>query len=125
MTVLLLVDSGVWIDHLRTGDADLEGALIAGRILGHPFVTGEIAMGSLRDRDTVLDLLARLPQAAKANDEEVLDLVERRALFSLGLGWVDAHLLASALLKPDARLWTRDRRLREAAKRLGVAAPLS
>lgn len=121
MTGSFLVDSGIWIDHLRGGDPDLHAALMAERILGHPFVTGEIAMGSLKDRAEVLDLLARLPQAGKARDSEVFALVERQALFSLGLGWVDAHLLASALLTPDARLWTRDRRLREAAKRLGVA----
>ncbi len=117
----LLVDSGIWIDHLRRGDPDLERALIVGSILGHPFVTGEVAMGSLGNRATVLGLLTRLPQAEKADDEEVFDLVERRALFSLGLGWVDAHLLASTLLTPDARLWTRDRRLREVAEALGVA----
>ena len=121
MTGLLLVDSGIWIDHLRSRDADLHGALMAGRVLGHPFVTGEVTMGSLKDRLTMLDLLTRLPQAEKAGDDEVLDLVERRSLFSLGLGWVDAHLLASTLLTPDAGLWTRDRRLREAAERLGVA----
>jgi predicted nucleic acid-binding protein len=121
MTGLLLVDSGIWIDHMRKNDADLHEALMAERILSHPFVTGEIAMGSLKDRHDVLDLLARLPQADQARDEEVLDLVEQRRLFSLGLGWVDAHLLASTLLTADAGLWTRDRRLREAAARLGVA----
>lgn len=116
-----LVDSGIWIDHLRRDDAGLRGELMAGRVLGHPFVTGEIAMGSIRDRAAVLALLAQLPQAGKARDGEVLDLVERRGLFSLGLGWVDAHLLASTLLAPPARLWTRDRRLRAAAERLGIA----
>jgi predicted nucleic acid-binding protein len=121
VTGRFLVDSGIWIDHLRSGDPDLHAALMAGRILGHPFVTGEIAMGSLKDRAEVLDRLKRLPQTGKARDKEVLDLVERRSLFGLGLGWVDAHLLASTLLTPDARLWTRDRRLHEAAERLGVA----
>ncbi len=121
MTGPFLADSGVWIDHLRTGDAALQKALMAGRILGHPFVIGEVAMGSLKDRDGVLGLLGRLPRAKTARDAEVLDLVERRALFSRGLGWVDAHLLASTLLTPDARLWTRDRRLSEAAERLGIA----
>ena len=121
MTSLFLVDSGIWIDHLRTSDPKLQAALTGGKILGHPFVTGEVAMGSLKDRTGVLGLLARLPQAERADDEEVFDLVERRALSSLGLGWVDAHLLASTLLTPDAGLWTRDRRLRDAAERLGIA----
>jgi predicted nucleic acid-binding protein len=121
VTGLFLVDSGIWIDHLRTGDAHLHAALMAERIVGHPFVIGEVAMGSLKDRAQVLDLLSRLPQAEKADDGEVLGLIERRPLFSLGLGWVDAHLVASALLTPDARLWTRDRRLHEAAERLGIA----
>jgi predicted nucleic acid-binding protein len=121
VTGRFLVDSGIWIDHLRNGDADLRAALMAERILVHPFVTGEIAMGSLKDRADVLDRLSRLPQAGKARDAEVFALAEREALFSLGLGWVDAHLLASALLMPDAGLWTRDRQLHEAAERLGVA----
>jgi predicted nucleic acid-binding protein len=119
---LLLVDSGVWIDHLRRADPDLQRALEAGRVLGHSLVTGEIAVGSLADRAGTIGLLQRLPQAVRADDGEVLDLVERRTLYSLGLGFVDAHLLASCLLTPDARLWTRDRRLREAAERLDVSS---
>ena len=119
---MLLVDTGIWIDHIRRLDPDLARALSAGQVLGHPFVTGEIAMGSLRDRALILDALERLPQAETARDQEVLDLVERESLFGLGLGWVDAHLLASALLNPGARLWTRDRRFHQAAERLGVAA---
>jgi predicted nucleic acid-binding protein len=121
---LLLVDSNVWIGHLRSRDAVLEQALLEERVLGHAFVTGEVAIGSLHDRDTVVALLAELPQADKADDDEVLELVERRQLFGTGLGWVDCHLLASVLLTPEARLWTRDRRLRETAERLGVAGDL-
>jgi predicted nucleic acid-binding protein len=119
---MLLVDSGIWIDHLRQTMPDLERALLAGNVLGHPFVTGEIAMGSLANREVVIDALLRLPQAQTATDEDVMEMVERRRLFSLGLGWIDAHLLASALLTPDTRLWTRDRRLREAAETLNVTA---
>lgn len=122
MTGLFLVDSGIWIDHLRKRDTKLYDALMEERILGHPFVTGEIAMGSLKDRATTLAMLSHLPQAQRARDAEVLELVERGTLFSLGLGWVDAHLLASTLLTPDAGLWTRDRRLKDAAERLGIAA---
>jgi predicted nucleic acid-binding protein len=117
---LFLVDSGVWIDHLREADPDLERALRAGQVLGHPFVTGEIAMGSLKDRKTVIEALQCLPQAEEARGEEVLDLVERQVLSSRGLGWIDAHLIASALLTADARIWTRDRRLHDVAERLGL-----
>lgn len=117
-----LVDSAVWIDHLRRADADLQRQLDVRGVVGHPLVTGEIAMGSLADRQAVLKLLQQLPQAVRAEDSEILKLVEERRLFSLGLGFVDAHLLASCLLTPNTRLWTRDRRLHEAAERLGVAA---
>jgi predicted nucleic acid-binding protein len=120
MAHLLLADTSVWIDHLRRGDADLSQALNDGRVLGHPMVTGEIAMGSLRDRAEILDALQRLPQAIRATDEEVIDLVNRQRLFSQGLGFVDAHLLASALLTPEAILWTRDARLREVAVEVGI-----
>jgi predicted nucleic acid-binding protein len=120
MVHLLLADTSVWIDHLRRGDADLSQALNDGRVLGHPMVTGEIAMGSLRDRAEILDALQRLPQAIRATDEEVIDLVNRQRLFSQGLGFVDAHLLASALLTPEAILWTRDARLREVAVEVGI-----
>ena len=116
-----LADSGIWIDHLRRGDPDLQHSLASEGLLGHPLVTGEIAMGSLADRAGFLQWLRRLPQATRADDDEVMGLVERRGLFSRGLGFLDAHLLASTLLTPEARLWTRDRRLSEAAAELGVA----
>ncbi len=118
----LLVDTGIWIDHLRRGDATLGHLLMQGRVLGHAMVTGEIAMGSLADRSAVLGALHQLPQAVRASDEEVIDLIQRRALFSLGLSFVDAHLLAATLLTPGARLWTRDRRLADAAAAMAIAA---
>jgi predicted nucleic acid-binding protein len=118
----LLADSAIWIDHIRKPNEDLARALRARRILAHPFVIGELALGSIKDRETVVASLHALPQAARARDAEVMDLVERQRLFGTGIGWVDAHLLASALLTPETQLWTRDRRLREAAERLGVAA---
>ena len=92
-------------------------------MLGHPFVLGEIALGRLRDPDMVLGLMADLPQAVVATDAEVLGFIRRDGLAGLGIGYVDAHLLAAARLTPDARLWTRDRRLAAAAERLGLAAP--
>lgn len=118
---MILVDTSVWVDHLRTGDAELAARLEAGEVLAHPFVIGELALGNLRDRRQVLGALADLPQAAVAADAEVLALIERRPLHGLGIGYVDACLLASALLTPDAQIWTRDARLRDAATRLGLA----
>lgn len=121
MTERILVDSGIWIDHLRKRDTKLHDALMESRILGHPFVTGELAMGSLADRAGFLDSLKRLPQAVQPTNEEVFELLEGHRLFNHGLGFVDAHLLASTLLTPETRLRTRDRRLTEAAERLGIA----
>jgi hypothetical protein len=91
-------------------------------VLGHPFVLGEIALGRLRDPGVVLGLLADLPQAVVATDAEVLGFIRRHGLAGLGIGYVDAHLLAAARLTPDARLWTRDRRLAAAAHALGLAS---
>lgn len=88
----------------------------------HPFVIGEIALGSLRQRADILSALWKLPQVAVARDPEVLMLIEKAVLFSLGIGYVDAHLLASARLSDDVRLWTRDKRLLAAAAKLGLAA---
>ena len=118
----LLADTSIWIDHLRSGDDALGRLLLQGCIVGHPMVTGEIALGSLANRPIVLPLLQRLPQAVRASDDEVIALIERRKLFSLGLGFVDAHLLAATLLTPDTLLWTRDRRLGDAAAAIGIAA---
>lgn len=90
----------------------------------HPGVIGEIAMGSLRQRGWFLGAMANLPRVDVATDSEVLGFVDRHRLFGTGIGWIDAHLLASVQLTSDALLWTRDRRLRTAAERLGLAAPL-
>ncbi|HZZ36171.1 MAG TPA: PIN domain-containing protein [Caulobacteraceae bacterium] len=119
---MILVDSSVWVDHLRGGDDVLIGKLDAGEVLTHPFVIGELALGNLRDRDTVLGVLGGLPAALVATEAEVLELIHRNRLFGLGIGYVDAHLLASARLTPGASLWTRDRRLVDVASGLGVAA---
>jgi predicted nucleic acid-binding protein len=93
-------------------------------ILIHPAVIGEVALGSIRRREDVLRTMEDLPAALVASDAEVLALVEANRLFGLGIGWVDAHLLASARLTPGAALWTRDRRLRAVAQRLGLVAAL-
>ena len=119
---MILVDSSVWIDHLRSGDATLAALLDAGRVLAHPFVIGELGLGSFRQREAIVQALRGLPPSIVASDEEVLAFIEGHRLFGLGIGYIDAHLLAAALLTPGAALWTRDRRLREAANRLAVAA---
>lgn len=122
---MILVDTSVWIDHFRGGSAQLEAVLEETRVLGHPWVTGELSLGNLADRRTVLDLLTHLPQATVATAQEVFVVVERHRLYGTGLGYVDAALLASTLLTPDTNLWTRDRRLREVAQRLGCAVESS
>jgi predicted nucleic acid-binding protein len=118
---VILVVSSVWIDHLRAGDQALARLLERGAVLGHPWVTGELALGRLARRSEGLGLLGRPPQAALATPAEVLALVEREPLPGTGIGYVDAQLLAAARLTPEARLWTRDRALAVAATRLGIA----
>ena len=92
-----------------------------GRVISHPFVVGELALGNLRNRREVLEALTQLPQAAEARDEEVMTFIEAHSLHGEGVGYVDAHLLAAVRLTTDARLWTGDRRLRDLAERLSVA----
>jgi len=118
---VILIDTSVWVDHLRVGDAALERLLDSGAVLEHPFVIGELALGNLRQRNLVLNALRELPQATVAAHEEVLHFIDRRALFGLGIGCVDAHLLAAVGLTGGAKLWTRDRRLQAAATQLGLA----
>lgn len=119
---MILVDTSVWVDHLRKRDRRLSELLDAGQVLTHPFVIGELALGDLRQRDLIVDALRDLPRARVATDREVLHFIDRHALFGRGIGYVDAHLLAATRLAADARLWTRDRRLARAADRLGLAA---
>ncbi|MCU9957677.1 type II toxin-antitoxin system VapC family toxin [Burkholderia sp. BKH01] len=119
---MILVDTSVWIDHLRAGDAALTTLLGAERVLIHPFVVGELSLGSLRDRQTVLDALRDLPAATSATDDEVQRMIDVVPLHGLGIGYVDAHLLASVRLTSGSKLWTRDRRLLAAADRLQLAA---
>ena len=118
---MILVDTSVWVDHLRASDATLARLLDVGQVLSHPFVIGEIALGSLRRRDALLRALHNLPRALVATDAEVLALIDRNALYGRGVGYVDAHLLAAARLTAGAALWTRDRRLHSVAELIGVA----
>ena len=121
---MILADASVWIDHLRARDDVLVKHLSAGNILVHPFVIGEIALGHLRQRDLVVRMLQRQKQGVVASHDEVMQLVEAERLFGLGIGYVDAHLLASARLTPGSSLWTRDKRLREISRKLGIGSAL-
>lgn len=115
---MILVDTSVWIDHLRVGDPKLGSRLQNGQVLTHPCVIGELALGQLSHRSEILGLLRNLPHAQTATHAEVLNLVENRHLFGLGIGYVDAHLLAATLLTAGAGLWTRDKRLAAVAAQL-------
>jgi predicted nucleic acid-binding protein len=117
---VILVDTSVWIGHLRSAVPDLVRLLDSALVAQHPMVIGELALGTLRDRRTFLELLGNLPRAPVATHDEVLSFVEHRRLFGRGLGLVDAHLLASATVGHGTRLWTRDESLRVAARELGV-----
>jgi predicted nucleic acid-binding protein len=118
---VILVDTSVWIDHLRLGEPSLAAALETGRVMMHPFVLGELACGNLANRSEVLELLGNLPAAPTATSPEALDFIERRSLMGRGVGYIDVHLLASIALSGDGRLWTRDRRLAAAATDLDLA----
>lgn len=120
---MILVDTSVWIDHLHQSDHALVDMLGRSAVVQHPMVVGELALGSLRDRDLVLGLLQNLPSTPMATYEEVLYFVFREHLYGQGLSLVDAHLLASVILAPGTLLWTKDKRLLAAARRLGVAYP--
>ena len=117
---MILVDTSIWIDHLRKTSAALAAELDAGRVCTHAFVVGELACGSLGNRKEILGLLKTLPQAGMATEDEVLYFIEHHRLMGLGIGYVDAHLLASSTLHA-AKLWTRDKRLGEVAEKLGLA----
>lgn len=118
---MILADTSIWIDHLRTGDATLARLLNGSAVLGHPCVIGELALGNMRSRDEVIGLLRDLPQATVAEHDEVLGLIADESLHGHGIGYVDAQLLAAARLTPDTTLWTRDKRLTAVAAHLGVS----
>jgi len=122
---MILVDTSVWIDHLRQTDPILTRVLEAGQALVHPYVIGELALGNLQHRAEVIEALRGMPAALPASDREVLHFIETQALYGLGIGYVDAHLLASTRLTPGAELWTRDKRLLAASQKLGLAARIT
>ena len=118
---MILVDTSVWVAHLRNGAPPLAAALEHGGVLMHPFVLGELACGNLKKRREVLRLLGDLPSAPQATNPEVMDFIERRALMGRGVGYIDVHLLASVALAGTARLWTLDKRLAAVAADLKLA----
>jgi predicted nucleic acid-binding protein len=122
---VILVDTSVWVDHLRAGDKALSSLLDAAMVLAHPFVIGELALGNLRQRGIVLSALSNLPHASVATDAEVLHFIDRHALFGHGIGYVDTHLLAAARLTAGAEFWTNDKRLHGVAVQLGLAITLT
>jgi len=121
---VILADTSVWVDHLRRNNLALAARLDAREIMVHPFVIGELALGNLDPRAPILRYLERMPQAIVASHEEVLDFIDRQRLLGLGIGYVDAHLLAATRLTAAGALWTRDRRLHKVADRLGLAFTL-
>lgn len=117
---MVLVDTSVWVRHLRDGDPDLERLLTDGEVMCHPFISGELACGNLKNRHEILALLQRLPLANQAKHEEVLELIEQNRLMGKGLGYIDVHLSASAVLT-GVQMWTHDKKLNEANEGLGIS----
>ena len=118
---MILVETSVWIDHLRTSNKILTGLLEDGLVLIHPFVLGEIALGNLRQREVVMRALQGLPSCRVAVDDEVLHFINRFALFGRGVGYLDMHLLAATRITAGTQLWTTDKRLAALAAELAVA----
>jgi len=118
---VILVDTSIWVDHFRRGLPELSAALESSAVLGHPWVTGELALGGLNQRDEILALLTQLPQASLATPDELLTFSSGERLFAAGVGYVDVQLLAGTRLTAGAVLWTQDGQLRSAATRMGIA----
>ena len=118
---MILADTSIWVDHFRQPNPRLIGALRQSEVLMHSFVIGELTLGGVHSRTPAGRLLRNLPRARLALDDEVTLMIESHSLMNSGIGYVDAHLLASALISGDTTLWTLDRKLRDAARRLSVA----
>ena len=115
----VLVDTSVWVEHLRRTHSRLVGLLDEGRVLLHPFIIGELACGKLENRAEILSLLRAVPSAGVAGHDEIIAFIENNRLMGKGLGYVDVHLLASAMLS-DVHLWTQDKPLARAATEIGI-----
>lgn len=118
---MILVDTSIWIGHLRSGDSRLTDLLNRSQVLAHPFVIGELACENLRNRGEILRLLNDLPQSPVASPAEALNFIELRQLMGLGVGYIDIHLLAATVLADDAMLWTGDKRLKKIASKMKLA----
>ncbi|MFA7382305.1 MAG: PIN domain-containing protein [Desulfurivibrionaceae bacterium] len=114
---MILVDTSVWVDHLRSGTIGLDTLLNDGQVICHPFIIGELACGYLKNRAEILTLLQELPMALRADDEELLKFIDDYTLMGKGLGYIDIHLLMSAMLS-KIPLWTIDKRLHEISLQL-------
>lgn len=120
---MILVDTSIWIDHLRESNSELVELLKQFRVAAHPFVIGELACGNLKNRRAILHYLNTLRRVPIASNSEVLTFIERHTLMGRGIGYVDAHLLASTALADAATLWSKDKRLVKVASELNLAAP--
>ena len=118
---MILADTSVWIDHFRSEDLYLASLLELNEIVIHPMVIGELACGNVGNRAQIFGLLRSMPQLPAATDEEVLFFIEYHQLMGRGIGYIDAHLLASVAMARNVSLWTKDRRLMGLADELGVA----
>jgi len=116
---MVLVDTSVWVAHLRRGDIGLETLLNEGHVVCHPFIVGELACGNLKNRSGILSLLQALPLATLAEHEEVMRFIEKYSLMGKGLGYIDMHLLASAILS-RVPVWTLDKKLKQVSSKLGL-----
>lgn len=122
---MILVDTSVWVDHLRRTNGHLVSLLETYQVLVHPFVIGELACGNLRNRRLILELLSALPHALKTTDDETVFFIEERSLHGRSLGLIDVHLLASTVVLGNARLWTLDSKLQQSAEKLGISYELT
>ena len=116
---MVLVDTSVWVVHLRNGNIGLETLLNEGHVVCHPFIVGELACGNLKNRVEILSLLQALPVATHVEHEEVMKFIEDHTLMGKGLGYIDVHLIASAILT-EIPLWTVDKKLNEISLKLGI-----
>lgn len=117
---MVLVDTSVWVDHLRGKPTGLAKLLDEGAVVCHPFIIGELACGNIRNRDEILQLIQALPSTTQAEHDEVLQFIQANGIHGRGLGWIDTHLLASALLS-GCSLWTKDRSLATVAAEFNLA----
>jgi len=122
---LILADTTIWIDYFRSGNKEMSKHLDQGHIVIHPLIIAELSLGSLQERLKTLELLDLLPQVRVAQLSEVRAMIEARRLYSLGIGLIDAHLIASVFINPSTLLWTRDKQLRKVSEVLGIHASMA